>query len=97
MNPADAGTGLTLQLLDEPCRVTVETVRRRDHDVPTRLRDRTGWRELVVVAGPDRISGGQWEDAYAREYFRCVTDEGVLLWIYRDAMDETWYLHGWWD
>ncbi len=91
-----SAVGLTLQLLPEPRRVTVETVRRRDHEAPTRVRDRS-WRQLVVAAGPDRISGGQWEDAYAREYFRCVTDEGVLLWIYRDARDETWYLHGWWD
>jgi len=91
-----SAVGLTLQLLPEPRRVTVETVRRRDHEAPTRVRDRS-WRQLVVAAGPDRISGGQWEGAYAREYFRCVTDEGVLLWIYRDARDEAWYLHGWWD
>jgi protein ImuB len=90
--------GLSLQLLSEPRRLLVDTVRRRDHEAPVRLRDREGWREVVVAAGPDRVSGGHWEGrAYAREYFRCVTDEGVPLWIYRDGHDGTWYLHGWWD
>jgi protein ImuB len=90
--------GLSLQLMPEPRRITIETRRRRDHEVPTRLRDRTGWRDVAHAAGPDRISGGQWEaSSYAREYWRCVTGEGVPLWIYRDALDGGWYLHGWWD
>jgi protein ImuB len=78
--------------------VVVETAVRRDHEIPVRLRDRRGWREVTLAAGPDRISGGQWEErAYAREYYRCVTDEGVLLWVYRDAVDGRWFLHGYWD
>ncbi|MFW5951449.1 MAG: hypothetical protein ACOCVZ_04970 [Gemmatimonadota bacterium] len=94
----EAGPGLGLQLLPEPRRVAVESVRRRDHEVPVRLRDRSGWREVVLAAGPDRISGGRWEGAgYAREYYRCVTGEGVPLWVYRDALEGGWYLHGWWD
>ncbi len=90
--------GLSLQLLSEPRRIIVETKRRRDHEVPTRLRDRSGWREVAHAAGPDRISGGQWEgSAYAREYYRCVTGGGVPLWVYRDALEGGWYLQGWWD
>lgn len=94
--PADA---LTLQLLPEPRRIQVDLERRRDHEVPVRLRDRGGWQEVMLAAGPDRVSGGQWEpEPYAREYFRCVTGEGVLLWIYRDGRETAaWYLHGWWD
>lgn len=91
-------SGLTLQLLPEPRRLRIETTLRRDHEVPVRLRDRRGWQDVLMAAGPDRISGGQWESSsYAREYYRCVTDEGVPLWIYRDALDGAWYLHGWWD
>jgi protein ImuB len=94
----DSRSGLALQLLSDPRRVWVETVRRRDHDAPVRIRDRTGWREVPMAAGPDRISGGRWEaEPYAREYYRCATDEGVLLWVYRDGRDGEWYLHGWWD
>ncbi len=99
VSPPDslAGPGLSLQLLPEPRKVVVDVTKRRDHVVPVRLRDRGGWQELVTAAGPDRISGGQWEASYAREYFRCVTGAGVLLWLYRDAQEEQWYLHGWWD
>ena len=56
------------------------------------------WHELVTAAGPDRVSGGRWEEApYAREYFRCTTGMGVLVWLFRDGTESAWYLHGWWD
>ncbi|HET9983761.1 MAG TPA: hypothetical protein VFQ38_09240 [Longimicrobiales bacterium] len=89
--------GLALRLLPEPRDVRVETVRRRGSAVPARFRDGAGWREVVTVAGPDRISGGQWEAAYAREYYRAVTAEGVMVWLFRDAVRDAWWLHGWWD
>jgi protein ImuB len=88
--------GLTLQLLDEPRGVTVETVRRRDSQAPVRYRDGR-WHDVVHAAGPDRVSGGQWDVTYAREYFRVVTDDGSLVWLFRDAARDRWYLHGWWD
>jgi hypothetical protein len=95
---ADAAepVGLTLQLLPEPRAVAVETVLRRDHVAPTRYRDGR-WHTLVHAAGPDRVSGGQWDATYAREYFRAVTTEGMLVWLYRDACRDAWFLHGWWD
>ncbi|MFW6039810.1 MAG: hypothetical protein ACOC9N_01890, partial [Gemmatimonadota bacterium] len=93
-----AGPRLTLHLLPEPRPVRVEAAARRDHEAPTRFHDGRGWRGITAAAGPDRVSGGQWEEApYAREYFRCVTDEGALVWLYRDARRDAWYLHGWWD
>jgi protein ImuB len=92
----DEPVGLTLQLLDEPKLVTVEAVRRRDHQVPVRYRDGR-WHALVTAAGPDRVSGGQWDASYAREYFRAVTTDGALVWLFRDAARDRWYLHGWWD
>ncbi|MGH7505533.1 MAG: hypothetical protein ACRELX_07765, partial [Longimicrobiales bacterium] len=92
----DDDVGLTLQLLEAPRPVLVETIVRRDHVVPVRYRDGT-WRAIVTAAGPERVSGGQWETPYAREYYRCVTAAGALLWIYRSGRDGLWYLHGWWD
>jgi protein ImuB len=95
---SESQAGVALQLLSRPRRLEVKSVMRRDHEVPVRLRDRSGWQEVAVAAGPDRISGGQWEEgAYAREYYRCVTDEGLLLWVFRDGREGGWYLHGWWD
>lgn len=92
------GAALTLQLLAEPEPLEVETERERSRAVPRRYRARgDGWRALHTVAGPDRVSGGQWDHPFAREYFRCVTDDGTLIWLYRDARRHRWYLHGWWD
>ena len=91
---------LTLQLLREPRRVAVRVRARRDHVAPVQYLDAAGggrWRRLVAASGPDRVSGGSWEGSYEREYFRCVTEEGVLVWLFRDAAGEGWYLHGWWD
>ena len=87
---------LTLQLLPEPRRIAVTTKRRRDHLMPVQYRDKE-WTTLVSAAGPDRVSGGQWTEPYAREYFRCVTDDGMMVWLFRDAREDQWYFHGWWD
>jgi len=95
---ATAAPRLTLQLLPEPRSVAVTTKRRRDHELPIAYRDRGGeWMEILSAAGPDRVSGGRWTEPYAREYFRCVTDDGMMVWLYRDAREDCWYIHGWWD
>jgi len=91
-----SGAGLVLQLLGEPRPVTVETTVRRDHALPVRYRDGE-WKRFATVAGPDRVSGGQWESPYAREYYRGVTTDGTFVWIFRDARNDRWFLHGWWD
>jgi hypothetical protein len=36
-----------------------------------------------------------WETADARDYFRCVRDDGMFVWVFSRGME--WYLHGWWD
>jgi hypothetical protein len=93
---ATAAPRLMLQLLPEPRRVAVKTRHRRDHELPVEFRDKQ-WMQIISAAGPDRVSGGRWSEPYAREYFRCVTDDGMMVWLYRDARLDEWYLHGWWD
>jgi hypothetical protein len=88
---------LTLQLLAHPEPIVVVTNERRDHHIPVRYRDGALWHDLADVAGPDRVSGGHWEETYAREYFRGVREDGLLVWLFRDAREEKWFLHGWWD
>lgn len=88
---------LTLQLLPEPRPIEVRTAPRRDHLLPVRYYDGCRWRALATAAGPDRVSGGQWEASYAREYFRCITDEGRLVWVFRDAREGSWYMQGSWE
>jgi hypothetical protein len=87
---------MMLQLLPQPKRIIVKTRRRRNHSCPIQYRD-TEWTGITSAAGPDRVSGGQWTEPYAREYFRCVTEHGALVWLFRDAREDEWYLHGWWD
>jgi len=88
---------LELQLLAEPRQIRVHARTRRDHVIPVRYREGKEWHSLTC-AGPDRISGGHEQARpYAREYYRCVSDVGALLWIYRDAMEDQWFLQGWWD
>jgi protein ImuB len=88
---------LTLQLFPEPRHIIVKTVRRRDHDLPVRYRDNNAWVLVETAAGPDRISGEQWDKPFAREYFRCVIEDGTLAWIYREAKSGEWFLQGFWD
>jgi nucleotidyltransferase/DNA polymerase involved in DNA repair len=90
---------LTLQLLPSPKVVTVDTESRRDHEVPVRYLDGNEWHDIVEAAGPDRVSGGQWSSSYAREYFRCVREDGMMVWLFRGSQQQTkdWFLHGWWD
>jgi hypothetical protein len=87
----------TLQVLQTPRQISVKTARRRDHELPVKFRDTDGWVMIESAAGPDRVSGGKWEDPYTREYFRCVTEEGSLVWIFREESGDNWYMHGWWD
>ena len=97
--PPTSQPALALQLLTPPRAIAVATEQRRDHEIPVRYRDDGAWHDLVETAGPDRVSGGQWDVPYAREYYRCVRGDGLLVWLFRDAApaDPGWYLHGWWD
>lgn len=98
--PAD-GPRLSLSLLPEPLPIDVEAGAGADsgtpHGAPLRYRSRSGWQRVIMASGPARISGGQWEEEpYAREYFRCSTERGELVWLFRDARRGGWFLHGWW-
>jgi protein ImuB len=59
-----------------------------------------GGRPLWLVAGPERIEAGWWDDAFAaRDYFIAQGDDGALLWVYRfrhapQANESGWHLHG---
>ncbi|HUQ79560.1 MAG TPA: hypothetical protein VM076_00410 [Gemmatimonadaceae bacterium] len=88
---------LALYLLPTPRAIETQTEERRDHVLPTAYRDGGAWYKVLSAAGPDRVSGERWGEAFAREYFRCVVDDGGMVWLYRDARADGWYIHGWWD
>lgn len=95
--PATPDSRLTLYLLPTPRAIEMRSEERRDHVVPTAYRDGGAWYAVLSAAGPDRVSGERWGDGFAREYYRCVIDDGGMVWLYRDARADGWYLHGWWD
>lgn len=121
VRPSHDTVTLALRLLTTPRRVAVVARARRDHLVPIRYREqRDGWKraghgapliDVVIAAGPDRIVTGHEIGApVAREYWQCLTDDGRLVLLFRDASattdaasppsadeTETWYLQGWWD
>jgi protein ImuB len=55
---------------------------------------------LTILAGPERIEAGWWDDELAtRDYFIACNDAHLLLWVYRErqgaGLDEPgWFLHG---
>ena len=72
---------------------------------PQPLRDEAGTpllsgKPLWLVAGPERIEAGWWDDGYAaRDYFIAQDHEGSLLWVYRfrrapEVGETGWYLQG---
>jgi len=50
---------------------------------------------LTLLAGPERIESGWWDDDdIARDYFVARTSTESLVWIYRERRGGGWYLHG---
>ena len=89
---------LILQLIPEPRGIVVHSSQCGDVQMPVRFR--TAGREIAVLTtiGPDHISGGtEAGGPYAREYFTCLTNTGLLVLVFRDALADRWYLNGWWD
>jgi hypothetical protein len=62
-------------------------------------RDR--WIRIERAVGPERLTGDWWDEAYARDYWRCENDgDEPALVIYHDlgiGTDDGWYLQGWYD
>jgi protein ImuB len=85
-------TAVSSRLLDTPEQVDV--------DAPRGMPRILWWRGRRVVItcarGPERLSGDWWKDSYAREYWRCESDELARdFLLYRDTGG--WRLQGWYD
>jgi hypothetical protein len=88
---------LTVQLLCDPRPIDVWVATRRETRVPHRYFDGTRNYTLVSALGPDLVTGGFGETRFAREYFQCVRDDGVMVLLARDLTLDGWTLAGWWD
>ena len=88
-----------LWLLEVPWRLPVEKEEARTDAPLTLILSRTGRGEpgpLTVLAGPERIESGWWDDSdTARDYFVATDIAGRKLWVFRERHGEKqWYLHG---
>lgn len=55
-------------------------------------------REVLALAGPERLAGEWWApEPFSRDYYRVHFDGVGPVWIYRDARDGRYYLHGMFD
>ncbi|MFM7568234.1 MAG: DNA polymerase Y family protein, partial [Betaproteobacteria bacterium] len=71
-------------------------------DPPVALSERNNrpfWESpLSLLAGPERIESGWWDDKLVlRDYFIAEDTSHRLLWIFRERLSDTgkaWYLHG---
>jgi protein ImuB len=80
------------RLLGDPESVDVSAPR----GVPHTLWWRGRAISIAHAVGPERISGDWWKDPYARDYWRCESDELARdFLLFRDA--DGWRLQGWYD
>jgi len=86
----------------QPCAPTrlFETPERVEVEAPRNIPRTMWWRgrrlSITRATGPERISGDWWKDPYARDYWRCESDELACdFLLYRDAAG--WRLQGWYD
>jgi hypothetical protein len=106
IGPEDTEPALALHLWPEPAPVEVAAADRRGFAAPLRYRrrgdgrdghdGRDGWLALVSASGPDCVSGGQWDEAYACELYCCVRDDGAIVLLSRDARSGEWQEIGEW-
>ena len=49
---------------------------------------------LHLLQGPERIDTQWWQQRQVRDYYIARADNGALCWVYRDCLQQRWYLHG---
>ena len=52
---------------------------------------------ILDLSAPERLSGEWWADPYDREYRRVELERLGACWVYRDAGDGRFWLHGFFD
>ena len=50
--------------------------------------------KLRLLSGPERIQQPWGDEVVWRDYFIAVQEDASRLWIYKDLLNQQWYLHG---
>jgi protein ImuB len=95
MRDAVAAPAPAARLLESPEPIAITTDKR---GTPLVMHWRGRRVSLTRAHGPERLSGEWWHtEPFARDYWRCESDElGQDLLLYRDA-SRGWVLQGWYD
>lgn len=52
---------------------------------------------VIACIGPERIRGEWWRgERLLRDYFKVQDERGMWFWLYRDHLQNQWFLHGVW-
>jgi len=49
---------------------------------------------LSLLEGPERIEDNWWRDAVSRDYYVAGDPGGQLYWVFRDRLENQWYIQG---
>jgi protein ImuB len=80
---ARADCARPLWLLREPVLLTALRGRERERG------------SFELCSGPERIESGWWDGQdIARDYYAAKNSRGQRLWVFRDQLSSSWYLHG---
>jgi len=81
------------QLLDRP--MPIRVIALVPDGPPTWLSWRGRDYVILHAAGPERLETAWWRGAdLRRDYFRVTAESGEQFWIFHDAVQRRWYLHG---
>ena len=65
---------------------------------PQQMREVAGqpcWNgRLTLLEGPERIEDNWWDEAVSRDYYVARDGNGQQYWIYRDRLQDHWYIQG---
>ena len=84
MNPAG-----TLRPLNGPRPVHIAV---NDRGVPERVRARSRWKRVGAILEMWRIDDEWWRDTISRAYFSLLLEGGEHLTVYRDLVEDRWYV-----
>ncbi len=49
---------------------------------------------LKLISGPQRLCGNWWQGEQQRDYYLACDSKGARYWLFREAMDKRWFIHG---
>lgn len=83
----------------EPLMAAEAPVQPTGPDLPRRFRWRRMGFTLAAASGPERIAPEWWFDhpgwrSGPRDYWRTVTEEGRMLWLFRSLREPGWWVEG---